>query len=322
MRIVIVGAGVAGCIIARALSRLPGAEVTCLERVARDDQSEAGTGLNLGPNAVQALQACDAALVMEIAAASLPWRSWKVSLTDGTCLFDLPLGRVANSNGWRIRWSELYRLLRNAAAPAISYGCEITQIGGSVANSTETFVEWTENGAARRLDNIDLLIATDGRYSQIRRAISGEAAVRHVGVAISRVLVQDTSAGLIDDYEQWFNGPNRLLAFRVLPGHIYIAGTLPIEPGLEISERLKVPDALRHAFTPSSGIAAVGRPDIDRCASACRKPPDQCRPTLSGVPPLPPPALLHSIIAAASPRIASLPVRAALAKEAEALVAP
>lgn len=40
MRIVIVGAGVAGCIMARTLSQLPGAEVFCLERVARDDHSE------------------------------------------------------------------------------------------------------------------------------------------------------------------------------------------------------------------------------------------------------------------------------------------
>ena len=57
MRIVIVGAGVAGCVMARRLSRLDGVEVICLERVARDDHSEAGTGLNVGPNAVKAVKA-------------------------------------------------------------------------------------------------------------------------------------------------------------------------------------------------------------------------------------------------------------------------
>jgi len=41
MRIVIVGAGVAGCVMARKLSQLDGAEVTCLERVTMDDHSEA-----------------------------------------------------------------------------------------------------------------------------------------------------------------------------------------------------------------------------------------------------------------------------------------
>ena len=45
MQIVIVGAGVAGCVMARKLSQLAGVEVICLERVARDDHSEAGTGL-------------------------------------------------------------------------------------------------------------------------------------------------------------------------------------------------------------------------------------------------------------------------------------
>ena len=61
MRIVIVGAGVAGCVMARKLSRLEGVEVTCLERVQRDDHSEAGTGLNVGPNAVKALTSVDPA---------------------------------------------------------------------------------------------------------------------------------------------------------------------------------------------------------------------------------------------------------------------
>ncbi len=50
MRIVIVGAGIAGCIMARGLAKLPGAEVICLERVTQDDHSESGTGLNIGPN--------------------------------------------------------------------------------------------------------------------------------------------------------------------------------------------------------------------------------------------------------------------------------
>ncbi len=253
MRIVIVGAGVAGCIMARTLARLPGAEVVCLERVARNDHSESGTGLNIGPNAVLALQAHDAALTDAITAASLPWRHWRISLTDGTVLFDLPLSQVANNDGWRIRWSELYRVLRDAAAPAISYDCTITAIGGSDDDPAQSFIAWTENGSNRRIDNIDLLIATDGRYSQVRLTFTGEADSKFLGVAISRVLVPDTSAGLIDDYAQWFNGPNRLLAFRVPPDHIYLAAAFPIAADQPIPDRLKQPDALHAAFTPRQG---------------------------------------------------------------------
>jgi salicylate hydroxylase len=67
---------------------------------------------------------------------------------------------------------------------------------------------------------------------------------------MSRALVPDTSCGLIDDYEQWFNGPNRLLAFRVPPAHIYATCAFPIGIGQEIPEDLKQPEALRKMYAP------------------------------------------------------------------------
>ena len=250
MRIVIVGAGVAGCVMARKLSRLDGVEVICLEWVARDDHSEAGTGLNVGPNAVKAVKAIDPELAGLITASSFLWRNWRISLTDGTVLFDLPLENVADGPGWRIRWSELYRVLREAAGDCVSYACEITDIGRDAADPRKTSIAWTEDGKTRRLDDIDLLIAADGRYSAVRRAISGEPEVRQTGVAIFRLLVPDSSGGLIDDYEQWFNGPSRLLSFKVPPGHIYVAGTFPIPQDAPIAESSKTPDALRAAYAP------------------------------------------------------------------------
>ena len=252
MRIVIVGAGVAGCVMARRLSLLDGVEVICLERVSRDDHSEAGTGLNVGPNAVKAVKAIDPELAEDITGASYPWHNWRISLTDGTELLDLPLLDVADGPGWRIRWSELYRVLREAAGPAVSYGCEITDIRRDPADLRKTSIAWTQDGKTRRLDGIDLLIAADGRYSMVRRAISGDPRVWHTGVAIFRLLVPDTSNGLIDDYEQWFNGPNRLLSFRVPPGHVYIAGTFPIAPEALVADSMKAPDVLRAGYTPHS----------------------------------------------------------------------
>ena len=250
MRIVIVGAGVAGCVMARNLARLGGVEVTCLERVLPDDHSEAGTGLNVGPNAVKALTAIDPELADRITQASFLWKHWRTSLTDGTVLFDLPMTNVADGPGWRIRWSELYQVLREAAGASVYYGCDISNVGRDAADPRKTSIEWTQNGQAHRLDQIDLLIATDGRYSRVRRIISGEPEVRQVGVAIFRLLVPDTSNGLIDDYEQWFNGPNRLLSFRVPADHIYVAGAFPIPAEEPIADRMKTPDVLRDAFTP------------------------------------------------------------------------
>jgi salicylate hydroxylase len=252
MRIVIVGAGVAGSVMARRLSLLPGAEVTCLERVARNDHSEAGTGLNVGPNAVKALKLTDPELARVVTQSSLPWASWRISLTDGTELLNLKLAEVAESAGWRIRWSELYRVLREAAGTCVHYGCEITGVARATSNPRKARVAWIQDGRVRHIDDIDLLIAADGRYSLVRRVMSGEPKVRQTGVAISRVLVPDTSKGLIDDYEQWFNGPNRLLAFRVPPGHVYVACAFPIPPDADILPHLKTPDALRAVYTPRS----------------------------------------------------------------------
>jgi salicylate hydroxylase len=172
-------------------------------------------------------------------------------------LFDLPLAEVAEGPGWRIRWSELYRVLREAAGSRVSYGCEVTAFGRDATDPRQTSVAWTQDGKEFLLDGIDLLIAGDGRYSRVRRTISGDVLVRQTGVAISRVLVPDTSNGLIDDYEQWFNGPNRLLSFRVPPGHIYIACAFPIPPEADIPPELKTPEALRTAYTPPSGIPSA-----------------------------------------------------------------
>jgi salicylate hydroxylase len=255
-KVLILGAGVAGAILARRLSALPGLNVTCLERVAPDDHSEAGTGLNIGPNAIKALRACDPALAAEVCAQSLPWQSWRTSLADGTLLFDLPLARVADNAGIRIRWSELYRILRQGAGAAIRYGCEVSAIGPDPRDPQRTRVAWTQNGQHHTLDGIDLLIGTDGRYSATRAAFSGLPEARHVGVAILRVLVEDHSGGLVDDYEQWFNRHHRLLAFRVPPGHIYIAGTYPIDAGAPIPEDWKTPEAMRRAFLPEGREAS------------------------------------------------------------------
>jgi salicylate hydroxylase len=257
MRIAIVGAGVAGCVMARKLSKLEGLEVVCLERVAPDDHSEAGTGLNVGPNAVKALTHVDPELANAITQASFTWTHWRISLTDGTELFNLRLRDVTDSNGWRIRWSELYRVLREAAGHAVHYSCEISQIGRDANDPHKSAIAWTQNGDKHRLDGIDLLIAADGRYSRVRRTFSGEPDIRQTGVAISRVLVPDTSNGLIDDYEQWFNGPKRLLAFRVPPGHIYIACAFPISPDADIPPHLKTPEALRAAYTPTGAAPSA-----------------------------------------------------------------
>ena len=54
-RIVIVGAGVAGSLVASGLAGRDDVEVICLEKVGSAGQADAGTGLNIGPNAIKSL---------------------------------------------------------------------------------------------------------------------------------------------------------------------------------------------------------------------------------------------------------------------------
>src|SRR6185369_9908637 len=121
----------------------------------------------------------DAELARAITRASLPWKSWRISLTDGTELFSIRLEEIAENAGWRIRWSELYRVLREAAGASVHYGCEITAICRASSDSRKTKVTWRQdNGTTGQIDDIDLLIGGDGRYSLVRRIISGEPKVR------------------------------------------------------------------------------------------------------------------------------------------------
>ena len=253
MKCVIAGAGVAGCILARALARVPGLEVVCLEQVSASDHSESGTGLNIGPNAVRALLEHDPQLHAAVLAKSYLWHTWRISLTDGTELFRLPMSSVADNPGIRIRWSELYSALRGEAAGLIRYDTRITNVQVDPTSPTgQLSLEFNASGQPARIDQIDLLIAGDGRYSLVRKLLAGSPEITQHGVVIFRLLVPDTSGGLIDDYEQWFNGPNRLLAFRVPGEAIYIAGTFPIEPGAPVPESARDGNWLAALYTPDS----------------------------------------------------------------------
>lgn len=249
-RIAIAGAGVAGAILARGLSRLD-VEVLAFERVAEGEHAQAGTGLNVGPNAVKSLRAFFPDLAEGVEAASLPWRRWFVELADGTRLIDLDLAEIADNPGIRIRWSELYRALRAPLGGLVRYRSSVTAAAlrpdGRLALDVETA------GGRATVPDIDLLIAGDGRFSRFRETVRGPETPRQLGIAIFRVLVDAGEACPIDDYGQWFNGPNRLLAFRIPGDKVYIAGAFPIPKDADIPAEAKRAGALERAFLPASG---------------------------------------------------------------------
>jgi salicylate hydroxylase len=106
------------------------------------------------------------------------------------------------------------------------------------------------DGASETLSDIDLLIACDGRYSALREQRCGVPPVTHLGVANFRLLIEDGGSQPIDDLAEWYNGPNRLLAFRVADGRIYLSGNFPIPPGEDIEPAQKTAAGLEAAYLP------------------------------------------------------------------------
>ena len=247
-RIVVAGAGVAGAIVARGLAKRDDVEVICLERVSSGAHGEAGTGLNVGPNAIKALAAVIPDLAETIIAASLPWRRWTIDLTDGTPLFDLDLATVADNPGVRIRWAELYRILREGVP--VRYGIDVRAVERQ--RSARVRVDGSGDGRSEWIDDVDLVIAADGRYSHLRKELVGLGTPMHLGICMYRVLFPVGADCPIDDYGQWFNGPNRLLAFRVPGDLVYCAGTFPLEPpDAPVPEAMKDAETLRKLYWPA-----------------------------------------------------------------------
>lgn len=252
-RIVVVGAGIAGSLITAGLAGRDDIDLTCIERVGPDDHAEAGTGLNIGPNAIKCLRHHLPRSAECIVANSLPWRSWRVSLTDGRPLMDLDLGSVADDAGIRIRWAELYTLLRKPIARYVRFSSELVACGRADGRPY-VVCKNRLSGQEERIADIDLLIAGDGRYSLIRQfVLGGPETPDFLGVCLYRVLFPAGEDCPIDDYGQWFNGPNWLLAYRVPGDFVYCAGSFPIAADGGIPEQMKQPAFLRRAYLPATG---------------------------------------------------------------------
>ncbi len=247
IRIVIVGAGVAGGVIARGLAARPDVELTVIEQVAPHDHASAGNGLNIGPNALKALDAVLPDVAAELRAASLPWTRWRGWLTDGTEIFHVPLAEVADRPGIRIRWSELYRIAREAVAAQSLYEhrCVAVACTDGAARASVTI---ERDGIARMIDDVDLVIVGDGRYSGIRERLCGRPPIRQLGCANFRTLVEDGGAIDLDDMSEWYNGANRLLTYRLIDGRIYAAGNFPLAPDADIMPAQKTADWIRRCY--------------------------------------------------------------------------
>jgi 2-polyprenyl-6-methoxyphenol hydroxylase-like FAD-dependent oxidoreductase len=252
MRIAVIGAGVAGSLVVDMLRDVPGIEVKAFERVDPGAHQEAGTGLNLGPNALKALRLYRPTTHAALRANSLPWQHWFVDLADGTRLFDLDLLEVAEEPGVRLRWADLYRLLREPVAGCTAYGHALEALE---EDAQGRLVPVFRTGAGLVRDGgFDLLVAGDGRYSQLRHLTAGVPPYDFKGIGMWRVLVPDASDCPFEDYGQWFQGSNRLLAYGLPGGAGYIAGSFHLDSiDGEILPKHRTPEYQAGLFIPEDG---------------------------------------------------------------------
>tara|TARA_R110000868_G_scaffold284552_9_gene545017 strand:- start:158 stop:1348 length:1191 start_codon:yes stop_codon:yes gene_type:complete len=252
-RIGVAGGGVVGSLVAAGLADRHDVEVICCERSPQGAQIDAGTGLNIGPNAVKALQLFLPEVASHLSAGALPWADWTVALTDGTPLARFDIGQLADNPGLRIGWAELNARLRDSAGSAIRYGTDVIAAGRT---GERPFMQVRDDSGTHGIDALDLLIAADGRYSLVRDSLLAPDPTQHPGIALFRLLCPAPAECPIDDYAQWFNGPNRLLAFRIPGDLVYCAGSFPLQGDTSIPEPMKHPDAIRALFVPASGAVA------------------------------------------------------------------
>ena len=271
MRVAVVGVGVAGGVIATGLEGVPGVELLAFEKVGPSDHALAGNGLNIGPNAMLALQAAMPDFAATLRARSLPWQQWRASTVQGELLYEVPLAQVAACDGIRIRWADLYRSCRAQAPGTVRYDAEVVAVHQSPGAGPMQLEVAHADGRREVVAGIDLLIAADGRYSGLRSQLCGPAAVTHLGVANFRVLLDDGGQWPVDDLEQWFHGPHRLLAFRLQGGLVYLSGNLPIDPASDTPAARKTASWLQGVYTPErGGMAAAPRQLLDGACQAAQ----------------------------------------------------
>jgi salicylate hydroxylase len=249
MKIGVIGTGVAGSLFAAASQ---GHDIVAFDKIAAGARDDAGTGLNIGPNALKALRQAGASCLDSLLAASLPWRRWLIALTNGTKLIDLDLLDVAEEPGLRIRWADLYAVLRAGSAPLTIHDRALEALEEDAAGRLVPVFRDSAGGLHRH-GGFDLLVAGDGRYSRLREILAGKPQPSFPGIGTWRLLVRDVADSPIDDYGQYFCGNARLLSFRVPGNCVYIAGSFPLPGEGSIPDAIRTSSAQRRFYEPDNG---------------------------------------------------------------------
>jgi 2-polyprenyl-6-methoxyphenol hydroxylase-like FAD-dependent oxidoreductase len=210
LRILIVGGGIAGLGLGRAL-RQQGFVPELVERAA--SWPAGGTGLYLPGNGVRALGALGLADKVLARAVCMPHQ--RILDHTGRLLADIDVAKLWNRVGLcvGIARGELHRILLEGAADVpMRLGCTLSTLNQEEHDVTLAFADGS-------IAKYDLVVGADGIHSSIRRLVFGDIRPRHLGQVCWRFLV-DRSGG-IETWTAMLGRRRTFLAMPVWPNRLY-----------------------------------------------------------------------------------------------------
>ncbi len=210
LRILIVGGGIAGLALGRAL-RQQGFVPEIVERA--ESWPMGGTGLYLPGNGFRALGALG--LADKVLARAVRMSHQRILDHTGRVLAEIDLAKLWNQVGpcVGIARGELHRILLESAADVPM------RLGTTLSALSQEDDEVGVTFADDSTESYDLVVGADGIHSLIRRLVFGNIRPRHLGQVSWRLLVDHS--GAIETWTAMLGRRRTFLAMPVGPNRLY-----------------------------------------------------------------------------------------------------